>query len=497
MRLFLFRTLIQHQFKRLIRNESWQRNIMAKVLVCLFLIVIPATFLALGLLIKPILAQLKGDVISNFNSALIWYFAADLCLRVVIQRLPTMPVNSLLPLPFSRREIATSFILRSSINLFNLVPLLVVIPFVTQVVFQIHGVNASINYLLAVVGWILVNSHTAVLIQLLQKKRFIYIVIPGLLFLGLYLLELFNSRVTIMSQGIGFEMLQGNIFVILLPVLLLISILYRIYSLLLKELYVDLNTLHRPWWFALKIAGLDEFTFSGEIKRNLWLEVNLLLRNKRPRQVLSMAIYYLIYFVIILNDDSISQTFALCTFVVFISFLPGLYGQFLFSWESTFFDGIFSRPGALTSHVLAKYYLMCLMLIVSGLPFFVILSITHKIDPWLYLSMTAFTAGVTFFLILFVGTNNDGRIDLSRGHMLNSQGVKASQSIVAAIFIMLPIGLYMFFTHFVSALAGYLSVGIPGVISFALHRYLVERVVVPRFQRLKYTNLTGYRTMNI
>ena len=69
MRINFFTALLKHQLKEFNRNERWQHNVIGKIIVSIFLLIILAGFLALGLQIEPVLKKFKGNAISNFNSA--------------------------------------------------------------------------------------------------------------------------------------------------------------------------------------------------------------------------------------------------------------------------------------------------------------------------------------------------------------------------------------------------------------------------------------------
>jgi hypothetical protein len=178
-------------------------------------------------------------------------------------------------------------------------------------------------------------------------------------------------------------------------------------------------------------------------------------------------------------------------------FLPTQYGQFLFSWESSFFDGIMARKNNLKRYMLSKYYLLVLMAIAGFIPFYLFLSFSSKADQVLLLAFFFFTIGVTCSMVLFIGTYNDGRIALDQTQFFKYQAVKGTQFILTIAFSLIPIGLFELFKFFFGEEAGKMAIAIPGLLFLLLHRQLIQWFIVPQFQRRKYKNLEGYRKLSI
>ena len=94
---------------------------------------------------------------------------------------------------------------------------------------------------------------------------------------------------------------------------------------------------------------LDRLAGLGPVGRLMALEIKLAIRNKRPRQILwsapMVAAAGLINFILLAHHSSDYFTFYHIFWGLFLTsgFVLN-YGQFMFGWESLYFDGHLARP---------------------------------------------------------------------------------------------------------------------------------------------------------
>jgi hypothetical protein len=490
--------IYSNQWKSFVRNKRWRRNIPGQVFTGLTFLLLVFSFLFIGRYISQVLHEAGGEPVGRFNSLLLWYFAVDLVLRSTLQPLPTLQVLPFMRLPVSRSRLIRWLLLRSLWNVFNFLPFLVVLPFVISILLPGHGGWAGCFYLVGILLLVLLNNYLAVLIGFLAKGNALYLLIPALLFAALYYANdrLFSVRAT--SETLGRLLIQGSP-ALFLSIPAAIGILVKTAQLVLSpRLYIDQMTPAKNWNFRSVIMGLDTFSAAGEIKRNIWLELNLLLRNKRPRQLLGPTqLLLVIYLIYVSATKELPPIMYLLNISLMSAFLPLQYGQFVFSWESSYFDGIMSRKGDLERYVRSKYYLMILQALIGFLPLVVLLFASPKADIFLLLAFFSFTCGVTIPFLLFAATFNDGRIDLDRTQYFTYQAVKGTQLITVFAFVLIPIGLFELFQHWCGGVGGRISVAAPGIAGILLNRRLIGGIIVPQFRKRKYKNLEGYRKLFI
>jgi hypothetical protein len=495
--IMLVKELLVQQYKSFIRNEKWRRNLPGKIIAGLMIIMAIAAFFLLGIFIEEILKSAGGDPVQTFNAYLLWFFAGDWLMRCFLQPLPTLELVPLLRLPVHRRKLIRFLLFTSLLHFFNCFPFLVLVPFSIKVLFPVNGAVAVVSYLSGTFLIVILNNYLAVMIGFLTKKNLGWFLVPMSLPAGLYLLEQLQVPVEPVSRAIGNYLVAGNLFFMLFLFAAVLLVLLVTRKILWSGLYADTMLPSGQWKLTSRIAGLNSFTQAGEIKRNIWLEINLLIRNKRSRQFLVLSPFYLGYLIYILADSKINSGYYLVILSMLTGFLPALYGQFLFSWESSFFDGIMTRRGNFNRYVKSKYYLLCMMALVSFIPIYILLTVISRFDPLLFLSLALFTIGVTFFIIMLMGTYNDGRIDLSQGNLFNYQGVRANQFVLTFLFILLPPGIFQLFKFLTNETIGILALAIPGLLFLVFHDWWIKKIIVPMFYRRKYKNLEGYRKLSV
>jgi hypothetical protein len=495
----MFMYLYSHHWKSFIRNGRWRRNLFSKIMYGVMIFYIILAFNMLGSSIVRILAKTGENPTDTFNSFLIWYLAIDLLMRCLLQPLPTIQVIPYLSLRIRRSTIINYLLFRSLWNIFNFIPWLIIIPFSLKVLFPAYGIWATTAYLAGFFFLIILNNYFAVLIGYLSQKKVVYFIIPFSILALIAALEKTSFSIRNSSLVFGQFLVHGNVLVyavLLMPIIMVLIITRR---LLLSGFYIDEISSKKESGTTSGIIRLDAFGKFGEIGRYLSLEINLLIRNKRPRQMLIMLPIFVPYFLFITSrgKHTHNQSMPLLMISIVIGIGVAIYGQFMFSWESAYFDGIMARKNNFVNYVKAKYYLMMTLALILFIPIFITFSITGRIDLVLLFSIFLFTLGVTCFIVIFFGTFNDGRIDLSQSKFFNYQGAQGRQFFQGLIYYLLPISIYYLIKYLINDTAGKLAIAILGIIFIIFHDWWIRKIIVPRFYARKYKNLEGYRNLTI
>jgi hypothetical protein len=493
-----YRSLIGFRWISFVRDERFRKDIAGRVMILFVLLFLAVGFGLLGTMIDRVLRDFGGDPIAQFDSILLWYLAGDLLARCFLQPLPMVDIIPFLRLPIRRRRIAHVVLLMSSWNLFNLFPLFVVVPFAVKILFPIAGPTGAALYLLGWVGFLAVNNLVGTLIQLLMKKNLAWGLLPIDLLAALYLAKLSHLPVTGLGVALGRAMIGGSTFLYLGILAAAGCIFLGCRRLLMNGLYVDGLTLSYNRVYIFSMTGLDQFTKTGEICRDIWLECSLLIRNKRSRQILGYAPLYLAYFCyIVMSNDKNSPFFSFIFLSFIIIMMPSLYGQFIFSWESTFFDGIMARKNCLECYLRSKYYLLVLFLLVSVVPCGIVLVATGRVNIFFYFALSLFDMGVGCCLILLMAVFNDGRVELTRNLLFNYQGVRAGQFGLLALCLFLPASIYFLMKYLVNEGVAQLVLAVTGAVFLVMHQLWIRSVILPLFNRRKYKNMEGFRKISV
>ena len=167
----MFKWFLSHQWKEMTRSNFWQKSLVINIIIGFFLLIMLSYLVLLGLFIDKILKDIypDGDPFVIFNSGLLYYLGIDLFVRFFLYSLPVINVESYLHLPVKKSKIVNFILLKSTLNIFNVLPLLVFIPFTFKVIVADYSGNIALSWMILMLILILNNSF---LLHYL-KRRFI------------------------------------------------------------------------------------------------------------------------------------------------------------------------------------------------------------------------------------------------------------------------------------------------------------------------------------
>ena len=237
---------------------------------------------------------------------------------------------------------------------------------------------------------------------------------------------------------------------------------------------------------------LDEYGLLGSL---IMLELKMMWRNRRPRHnVLLSLLFSTVYLcILLLTPALVDNVFLLPIIGLFASGGLALnYGQLMFSWESTFYDGLFARDIDSATIVRAKYLLLqlsCVILFALSVPIFWVLK------PELLLMHVAFmlyNVGVTVGLVMFLAVYNRNRVELDRaGNFFNYEGFSLVHWLWILPTSVPPVLLMVAFRD--APLTGFVVVGLIGLATALLTRFWSDFLARLHHSR-RYKTLLGFRT---
>lgn len=472
----MFGKLLWQDILSRVRSPFWQKSIGINIVLFLLAAYLMLNFLVLGFFLDDILRSIFPDTspLSVFNRFVLYYLLIDLITRFFLQNLPVSTIQPYLLLPIRRSRLVHYLLIKSIPNFFNFLPWLLLIPFLLKVVIPALGTAAWI-WLAAMALWLLINHFLA---TWLKRTFNLHPVATLLALIGLGGLLYLDFREVIplsaaFSQWLNATLVQP--WYLLLPIILLVGLYRGLYRSIYNSLYLDRLSPHTTKLAddSGQLTWLNRF---GRIGQLLQLDLQLIRRNKRPRIMAIMSIFFLLYPLIILQDELIGKL-GLAVFVGI--FTTGIfminYGQFMLAWESSFFDFLRVRQISIREYFEAKFYLFGLstlvMLILSML-----YGLLYPQLPLFFLAGAIYNIGVSSFILMFMATYNVRKIDLGKGAFMNWEGVGASQFI-----IMVPILVIPMLVYWVSSLLGGMYVGLAAIsllggIGFILKNPILDRI---------------------
>lgn len=483
------------QWKEKVRSPFWQKSIGINIVLGFVILLMSLYLLAFGFLMQQIIEETNpgANPIFIFNGIIVYYFMFDLILRDMMQNLPALSIRPLLVLPFSRKKLFHHVLRKTIWHLLNWLPFLVFLPIFIRQVLSEYSAIQSVAWLITIVSLVFGNNFLTIYLKSSTKLKSGYLVAFFALILG----AIYLDKVDIISLSDYFRTIFNGIHAN--PALAVLVILYPIlfYILSFKSVadrsYLDKidKTSKKKIKGSQGIAFLEKY---GRIGQLINLELKLITRSKRPKQIMNMSILFLLYGLLIYPNAEVQNMFFMKVFVAV--FLTGLfmifYGQFLFAWESSYFDYIISNNITFREMIESKYYLF---VVTTSLTWLLTIPYVYFGREVLYYhtAIALFNIGINSWILFWVSTFNVKRIDLGRAATFNYQGVSAAQFLLLIPLITLPMLIVWPFRHFGHTYWGLLSLAILGILGFLMREVFIN-ALAKRFTSRKYKMSKGFRT---
>lgn len=473
----MIQKFLDFEWKQFFRSSYWQKSVALNIILALFALYMLLSFLTLGIALYPILKEEfpTESPLFKVNDFLFYWVLADLFLRFFMQKLPVMSVKPFLTLPVRKSKIVHYVLGKSMLSFFNFLPLFAIIPF------GVFAITANEN-LLHVLVWMLLMFLITLIVNFLNfiienttsdsDWAFlpIIVIVSGLFALNHY--EILPLNI-VFSKGLKSVLLQPVF--ISIPILIGVSLYLINFKLLKQKLYIDASLkVKSEEVHATEMTWLNRF---GSIAPFLQLDLKLLWRNKRPRSSVFIIVMGLFYGLIFYTNPVYKD---MTPFLVFVAiFITGVFlisfGQFIPAWDSAYYKMLMSQNIQYKDYLKAKFSLMQW----SAILLFV-LSIPYVYFGWkillLHFAAMMYNVGVNTYVLLFAGSFNRKKIDLSQRAAFNYQGTGAVQWLVGFPILVVPILFFYLPYKFISFEAGVATLIILGLTGIVLHQKLMQYI---------------------
>jgi hypothetical protein len=253
-------------------------------------------------------------------------------------------------------------------------------------------------------------------------------------------------------------------------------------------------------FYKISSENLRIFEFTSSIKTILFnnnigsyalLEIKLIERNKRLQGFFIIAILILIAFFYALQTKENGLYFSFAIYIIVSGIFGYIFSQYLYSWESSYFEFIWSTKFDLYKYLRIKY----LLYVISGIivcVFFFPLFIQGRISIHLFLTALLFNSCVGYFFSFFLATFNHYRIDLNRNIFFNLQGFNGTQLIGLSLIVLFPTLMLVTLTTFLEVSYSLIIINIICIFSICNQKRWFKLITKQLLKR-KYINLEGYR----
>lgn len=451
-------------------------------------------FLLLGLGLYPLLQELfpQQDPLKMANRYLLLWLAVELVVRFMLQSLPVISIKPLLTMPVSKRKIVNYVLIKSFFSFFNLLPLLVIVPFGFFIIYKSdYNSSAVFAWMLAVFALSLCVNYA----NFLLKKKFadnlkdlLPYVFGAFVLAGLDYAQIFSLKEIF---GSGMDYVVQNPVLALIPVLFASGFYKWNQFNLERKFYLDDSLRGRS-----READTNDYHWArkfGDIAPFLQLDLKLIWRNKRPKTTVWFSLLIVAYGLIFYPQEIYQDMPAIFVFVGI--FMTGIFmvnfGQFIPAWDATYYSMIMTQNIPLKKYLASKAGLITVSIVVLTL-----LTTPYVYFGWnvllMNLACAIYNIGVNVPIILFAGSFNRKRIELEKSPFMNYQGTGATQWLVGLPLIIIPVLIFWPLNRFVSYEFGVVTLAGLGVLGILLRSSLLS--MIERFyQQKKYIMIQGFK----
>lgn len=492
--MLMFKWFIIHQWKSSIRSSIWQKNLAVNILVGFLMFILLLYVVLLGVMLDKILLEVVSDKDPEnvLSGVFIYYFLISFVLRFFLQSLPTIQAVPYLHLPIKRNVIGHFLIMKSFGSFFNYLPIFVFLPFAIKWMPEFYGITGIISWFLGIVFF-----EWAINFKLIwfKRKNTDKPYISLLLVLGLAILFAFEHfelfSLASISEWYFMTLLTQPIW-LLIPLSALVFWYYYNILFIKKVMYSEnlMPSKNTSEQFSSSFNKLQEYGVLGEL---VLKEVKLMIRNKRSKTVLFMIPFFLLYGLFFYPQEIYMQKTGMLVFVgIFVTggFLIA-YGQYIMAWESSHFDFILTSNTSIYDYFRAKYLLMTIPTVL--LYFITIPYIYFGVEIfWLNLAALFYNVGINTPILLYTASFNKKRMDLSKGAMMNYQGVGINNFLMAMPLLVMPILIFWPIKFFFGYVTAVIALAVIGIVGIMFHKFLIK-LAVKHFESRRYSISEGYR----
>jgi len=476
------------EWKSFIRSASFGTNLALKIILGFVAVLYSFIFLMAGVGAFYSLKEMHLDPLQQVNKYLIYYFFADLGIRLLLQKIPVMNIRPLLVLSFTRPTIVNFSIGKTIMSFFNFLPVFFFLPFTIVLLIEGYDVLSVILWHLAMVALVYSNNFLNII---LTNKDNVFAIFTGIVLVlgGLQYYHFFNITD---YTSVFFDGLFYTKWLFLLPVLTLLGLYYYTFNYLKNNLYLDagLSTKHEIAKTE-NLTWLNQFGTLGTFLKN---DIKLIKRNKRSRTTVVMSVLFLFYGLIFFRENSHQPEVMRIFAGIFVSggFLF-TFGQFVPSWDSAYYQLMMTQNISYKGYLSSKWWLVVIATFVST-----ILASFYLYYGWqTYLTIVVgaiYNMGVNSHLVLLGGAYTKTPIDLqsSQGAFGDKKAFNTSAMLLSLPKLLLPILLYWAGSAIMNPTLGLAFVAVAGVLGFAL-RDLVFSRIEKIYKSEKYKTIQAYK----
>ncbi|GAL65273.1 hypothetical protein JCM19301_3733 [Jejuia pallidilutea] len=265
-------------------------------------------------------------------------------------------------------------------------------------------------------------------------------------------------------------------------------------KLLHKKLFLDSGL--KTQVKEVNTSNLEWTKNFGDIAPFMQLDLRLIWRNKRTKSSVWMLALGLLYGLFFYPNPTYNN---MPFFFIFIGiFSTGIFlinfGQFVPAWDSGYYKLLMSQNIKYEQYLKSKFTLMALSVVILF-----VLGIPYVYFGWKILlahfAAAIYNIGINTHVILWGGSFNRKKIDLSQKAAFNYQGTGAVQWLIGIPLLVLPMIIFALFNWLLSFEIACLVLTVMGVVGIVFHQKLM-RFITGKYLESKYKMIDAFNQDN-
>lgn len=488
----MFKHFTRLQWKSFFRSSSLGKSLGIKILMGFMAVYFLGILAFSGAGLFYILEKQfpDSDAVFILSQYLVFWVLGELFLRYFMQKLPVMDIKPFLPLPVKKSSITHYILACSAVSFYNFLALFFFVPFCIVLLVQGYAALNVLVWLISVIGIVLSINYIIFLINKNDKALMALVFVLA----GLYGSEYFGILPVKQYVDTIFYALFINPIYNLIPLLLAATSYYINYKYLRGKLFLDVTLKQET-----KLATTADLSWTerfGSIALFLRLDLKMIWRNKRTKMQVFISLGLVAYGLIFYSTGTYGPTstiYILAGIFITGAFLSN-FGQFIPAWDSAYYSMIMAQNIPLRKYLESKAGLISVSVVAMFL-----LSIPYVYFGWqalaINLACALYNLGVNLPVVLFFGSFNKKRIDLTKSAFGNMQGTSSTQFLILIPLIVVPGLLYFVLKTFVSFEAAIVMLSILGIIGYALKKPLLNKIT-EGYRKRKYNMIAGFKEKN-
>lgn len=488
----MIKHFIHLEWKAFFRSANFGKSLAIKIFMGFLALYFMVTFLFIGFLMDRILKEVYPDLnpLVAFNGLLFFWIIGDLLIRFFFQKLPVMSVKPLLTLPIKRKSVVNFVLRKSVLSFINFLPLFAIVPFGLKLIATDYSTSTVLIWMFVIVLITLINNFLNFIIESLSAKTELSFLPIVFFSVSLFALNHFNIINIAGALSNGVTAITKNPILVAIPILILIALYLYNYKILKQKLFLD--SALKPKVKEVHTSNMEWTKNFGDIAPFIQLDLKLIWRNKRTKSSVWMLAIGLLYGLFFYTQPTYQN---LPCFFMFIGvFSTGIFlinfGQFIPAWDSGYYKLLMSQNIKYEQYLKSKFTLMAVSVIILF-----VLGIPYVFFGWKILlahfAAAIYNIGINTHVILYGGSFNRKKINLSQKAAFNYQGTGAVQWLIGLPLLLLPMGLFAVFYFLIGFEIACLVLALLGVVGIMFHQKLMT-IITRQYLKSKYKMINAF-----